>query len=457
MTAQERLIRYYQNSYARLIRKISSLPPGADWGRYYKRLLSEIEAAVSEMDKAAAEELAELVKTTYTDAEAKALADIPAGPAAPLNRRAMQLIAENAVDNLTNANNYFGRHMSDRIREIGLDAVAEKISSAQTVRQAKHRIVEMLQSDGMTTVVGGSGRRYRLESYAELVARTTTREATNTATTSTAEQMGYDLVKFTMHYPTCDVCAPIQGRVFSVSGKDPRFPALSSIPGFDNGFRVLHPNCRHVLSVVVEDMLTDDEREKYLADGDKPVRGDTRSAQEVDRYNAAQAEKRDRWQDRRQWEKYKALLGDDAPTTFSGFRATKRADNDRWRLMQVDYKRRIRLTNNPELALPNAAQSSIADAKFTGYLYNPDRQEGYTKGLAFSSHLGYNIDNWKDFRAELLQRSRVYPAKQTKQTEFGIKFEQKMVVYGPKRNPMDVLVVWIVKDDTTLLVTAYPD
>jgi hypothetical protein len=338
MTAAERLVKYYKDAYKRLLKKISELPPGSGWQRYYRRLVREIEKEVAKLDGEAAKQLAELVKKTYSAAEAKALSDIQAGPFGGLNRSAMRLIAENAVDQMVEANHYFGRHLADAIRQIGLDAIAEKLSAGQTVREARKRLIERLQSDGMTTVSGGAGRKYRLESYAELVARTTTREATNTATTSTGEQLGYDLVKFSTHYPTCEVCAPIQGRVFSISGKDTRFPALSEVPGFDKGFKTIHPNCRHVLVLTVEALWTDAEREKYLADAGKPLRGDTRTQQEVDAYNATQAEKRDRWQDRRQWEKYRAALGDDAPKTFSAFRAVKRADGESWAELQGTYK-----------------------------------------------------------------------------------------------------------------------
>lgn len=457
MTAQERLVAYYRDSYEKLIKKLEQLPPGASWKRHYERLLKEIQKTVAKLDRAAANELVQMIRRAYTAAEAKALAGLPGGPFGGLNRMAMQLVAENAVDDLSNANHYFGRHMSDRIRQIGLDAIAEKLSTAQTVKEAQRRIIEMMRTEGMTAMVDAAGRRHRLESYAELVARTTTREATNTATTETGQQLGYDLVKFSVHYPTCEVCAPVQGRVFSISGNDKRFPALSEVPGFDQGFKTIHPNCRHVLIVTVEALWTDEEREKYLADAKKPIRGDTRSAEEVDRYNATQAEKRERWQDRRQWEKYKAALGDDAPQTFSGFRAVKRANADKWRLMQVDYKRRSRLAKNAGVALPNAENSVAAEDKFLKYFYNPANKDGFTKGLAFNSRLGYNVDNWEAFRADLLSRSRNNPAALGRKTEHGIKYEQKMVVYGLKGAPMDVMVIWIVKDKNPLLVTAYPD
>ncbi len=333
MTAEERLIKYYKDSYEKLLEKLSKLPPGASWKYYYKRLLKEIEKTVKELNVTAARELTEMVQKAYSAAEAKTLSALPGGPFGGLNREAMWLVAENAVDELANANRYFGRHMDDSIRQIGLDAIAEKLSTAQTVREARQRIIEMMADRGFTAMVDSTGRRHRLDSYAELVARTTTREATNTATTETGTQLGYDLVKFSSHYPTCEVCAPIQGRVFSISGKDKRFPALSNVPGFDKGFKTIHPNCRHVLVITVEALWTDEERERYLAEASMPIRGDTRTQAEVDRYNSMQAEKRDRWQDRRQWEKYRTKYPEYCQKTLSTFRQDKARQGNRYLTM----------------------------------------------------------------------------------------------------------------------------
>lgn len=295
------------------------------------------------MDSAAAEELTKLVRDTYEKSARKALEaikrhDMTVSLGGGTNTRAMRLVMENAVDALMQANHYFGRVAQDRIRQITLDAVAEKLSTGQTIREMQKRLVEELTAEGMQAVIGANGRQMRVESYAAMVARTTTREATNTATIDIGEQWGYDLVKFTTHFPTCEVCAPVQGRVFSHSGKDPDFPPLGSVPGFNMGFKSIHPNCRHVLVITARHWWSDEECEKYLADAKKPVRGDTRTQEEVDRYNAAQKKNRDRWQDRRQWERYRAALGDEAPKTLNGFRNMKRADSKNWKDLQDKYR-----------------------------------------------------------------------------------------------------------------------
>lgn len=365
MTPQERLIQRYQKSYEQLLKRIAEKSARGSWTGFESQLLKEIERAVAELDQAVVKELPSLVDQSWSTAASEA-ADVFAGAGitpklgAGLNRRAMTLIIQNAVDTLVQANHYFGRHVHDRLRQVGLDAVAEKLSTGQTIPQAKRRIMETLTTEGLQAPVGSSGRPMRLESYAALVARTTTREATNTATMDTTTQYGHDLVKFTSHYPTCDVCAPLQGRVFSISGKDTRFPALSSVPGFDHGFKTIHPNCRHVLAPVVWELCSEEEKTKYLADSGKPVKGDTRSQKEVDAYNAAQAKNRQLWADRRQYEKYKATLGDKAPGTFANFRRLKYNNSEQFAKLTKIYKQTNQLNWEADVL---ARHSKIEDFK----------------------------------------------------------------------------------------------
>jgi Phage minor capsid protein 2. len=93
-----------------------------------------------------------------------------------------------------------------------------------------------------------------------MVARTTTREIATAATINACKEFDIDLVQITKHYPTCELCAPLQGKVFSLSGKDKRYPkydgVLVKIPK--------HPNCRHVLVPYVRELDPDaDETQRY--------------------------------------------------------------------------------------------------------------------------------------------------------------------------------------------------
>lgn len=139
----------------------------------------------------------------------------------------------------------------------------------------------------------------------------------------------------TTHYPTCEICAPLQGRVYSISGKDKRFPPLSQ--AFKNGYHNVHPNCRHSVHAWIEDLQDPEELQQALDDGGKPFE-DLRPEEEKKLYNEQQSQNRRARDDRRQYERYKERLGEDAPKTFSAFRRMKKAGGAPWGVLEAQYK-----------------------------------------------------------------------------------------------------------------------
>lgn len=159
--------------------------------------------------------------------------------------------------------------------------------------------------------------------------------------------------------------------------------------------------------------------------------------------------------DRKQYEQYKAVLGEDAPKSFAAFQQLKYGDEEVWSLVKLDYSRRSRLIANPELKLPNAENATAADEKFTKYLFNPDNKKGWAKGVAFTSRLGYNAENWKELQQEIIKRAAIYPVLRKGKNDFGELYEQKMVLYGKSRRPANVIVGWIVNENITRMTSAY--
>lgn len=99
-------------------------------------------------------------------------------------------------------------------------------------------------SDGQFIQVGG--RRFDVRSYANLVARTMTREAATVATILRLQQSGVEHIQVSQTMPSePDVCSLCAGNVYYIgAGVDPLgFPSYTSMPG---GPVPLHPHCRHV-------------------------------------------------------------------------------------------------------------------------------------------------------------------------------------------------------------------
>lgn len=158
--------------------------------------------------------------------------------------------------------------------------------------------------------------------------------------------------------------------------------------------------------------------------------------------------------DKKQYEKYRDLLGDDVPETLDSFQKMKYTEGEKWKFTKLDYKRRNELIRHPELKLPNAENAVLPEGKFTKYLLGGNNEKGLAKGKAFTSRLGYDINNWEKLQEEIRQGVSKYPAADKGSSEFGTKYEQKMILYGMKETPANVIVGWIKKTDGSINMTS---
>lgn len=110
--------------------------------------------------------------------------------------------------------------------------------------------------------------------------------------------------------------------------------AFRGWPEFDN----VHPNCRHVVVSINWLRLPESGRKKALAEAGRPTDIDSRSQREIDAYNAEQKQKAQLLADQRQYARYRAVLGEDAPKTLASFRRMKYNNSPAWNVMQAYYR-----------------------------------------------------------------------------------------------------------------------
>jgi len=150
----------------------------------------------------------------------------------------------NSVDDLART---IGRRVDGAIRSSHLEVI-EQLGPSPGLDDATTLFREQLIKDGLVSQDGAfqfveiNGRRYELESYSELLGRTTTREAFTQGTIDQALAEGADLVKISGHASTCEICGPFEYKIFSISGTSPDHPMLTDAPPF-------HPNCGHIITI----------------------------------------------------------------------------------------------------------------------------------------------------------------------------------------------------------------
>ena len=228
------------------------------------------------------------------------------------------------------------------------------------------QFVTTLLQEGVTAFVDKAGRNWSLHTYCNMVCRTTSRQAEVLAVLTADE--GHDLYKISSHGTTCKICASLEGRVYSKSGKDPDFPPLAAAFGkidpngpddLTNSYLNIHPNCLHVRMPWTDVGRSEEEIQKikdFSSFKKNPPTRDPRTQQQIDAYRKKERARAVWLQDYRQWERYRMALGNDVPKTFETFQKYKQTNS-------IKYKRLEYLYRNRNHILTNAIGQKIIEVK----------------------------------------------------------------------------------------------
>lgn len=193
-----------------------------------------------------------------------------------VHQDALEVLADNLVNKLNAAAVTVGRRTDDVLRRIGLRQVAVGLAAGDSRPDVSKRLADQLiragVTDATTALVDVGNKRWQLDTYAEMVARTTSREAVTAGTVNRLLEANRDLITISKHLNPCTICAPVAGRTYSLTGRDDRYPRIEpwQLPP-------LHPNCRHVVAPATVNF---DDFERMLAaagNGDDAAIADFRS------------------------------------------------------------------------------------------------------------------------------------------------------------------------------------
>jgi hypothetical protein len=135
--------------------------------------------------------------------------------------------------------------------DLAAEAVKLELSRGALKKQIMERLRQLVGDENFIQI---GERMYNLRSYAEMVARTTLREAQTRATLDLCTRYENDLVEVSYHGTDCDICLEYEGKTYSLSGNDPEYPILDEQPPF-------HPNCKHSILPTSEAEIRVRERE----------------------------------------------------------------------------------------------------------------------------------------------------------------------------------------------------
>lgn len=193
-----------------------------------------------------------------TDLEAAGLpATLP-----PATANAVAVIAADTMAYLYRMRPVALRAVTDAYQHVVAEASAGTVLSAQTRADAAQTALTRFARHGITGFTDRAGRRWRLDSYAEMAVRTGIMAAMTVGHVNTLAAVGHHLVLVAGHGYSCPLCSPWEGKVLSTDG----LPAgtywmLSAVTDEQVQVRVagtldqareaglLHPNCAHALGL----------------------------------------------------------------------------------------------------------------------------------------------------------------------------------------------------------------
>lgn len=225
-----------------------------------------------------------------------------------------------------------------RIVDKTKEELAKGLVKGSLNKRITKRLQQMFVKEGITGFhtkdKNGRDVNIRIETYAETVVRTKMRDANTQGNVNRYKEADVNLVKISEHSPSCGKCARYAGKVISLTGDHDGFLSVKSVP-----LPPFHPRCRHTVTPYVIEYKTPEE---IQAEKDKwktfNPNIDVRSAAQQKAYKREQDAKKKANEERKQYERYVAVLGDKAPKTIGAFRRMKRSGSGKFKELQLLYR-----------------------------------------------------------------------------------------------------------------------
>lgn len=317
----EELLKIYKEAEDRLVKKLTSPSVSLSMKEYNQKILFQVQQEIDALNYAVQNTSTNLVGKHYGKAVRAAYESarrqyIGAAETA-FNSNAIKLLQENMTGQLTKANNALGRQIQDDIRQATLEATAQKVATGVAKTEYAEILMAKFAERGIMNIMDKNGRKLNIPAYAQMITRTTLAETVNTATINTSARLGANLVKMSEHNACCPLCASLEGRVYSIDGKDKRYPPLET--AFSDGFANIHPNCIHRISVYIEKY--DNDAEATRKKSNEPYDPNSQKAKDnAAEYKKQQYKKAQATKDKNAWQKAMAEDPENTPKTLSGWK-----------------------------------------------------------------------------------------------------------------------------------------
>lgn len=194
---------------------------------------------------------------------------------ANFHTRAIEAIAQDMYQHINQGLGGISRTANRLISQSAQSTIMERMAKGLITGDARRKIekdvVATLKKEGLTSITDKRGREWDLLTYSKMLSRTKLTQAQNSGLANRMLESGYDLVIVSNHGGACELCAPFEGKILSVSGRNKGYISLDDAKGEG----LFHPNCRHKITPYHDKYLDgavswDRTRGKYVSFTDLP-------------------------------------------------------------------------------------------------------------------------------------------------------------------------------------------
>lgn len=286
------LVRIYRNAIRDVIAILESLSTYGtekDISRnQMTAVLAQLSVLLGEVDKEAEVWVKQRIKEAFIQGQAETLVAIgeaktleEAAKIASMSALVVQTIdalVADTFEDLLYANNKMKRETIKMVRSVVAEQMKTKAAAGMgrnTIRNAivkaltKKELRDRFNVEGNVAIIDKAGRRWKLDTYADMVTRTKLLQAHVEGTRVEAMERGVDLAIISSHNAK-DPCRDFEGQIISMNGLTKGFPTYDELRRSN---LIFHPNCKHKVTPIRDiNLLPAEVRKKFEKGRNKAIK-----------------------------------------------------------------------------------------------------------------------------------------------------------------------------------------
>jgi Phage minor capsid protein 2 len=287
----ERLMKYYQRSYVRVVKELIRLLETDSWNMLINQeasLARQISLIIREADKDILPELEDLLKKSHVAGQAQALLAI--GDATTLAEAtrgvAFTMFAQKSVEKMVTDTFEDVLALTDRtekrikqtVRDVAGEVMRMNAMNQMGLETTRKQVMEGLLKKGFSKkitkdfkgVTDSAGRKWELKKYVNMLVKTKMQQAYSEGVRAECVERGIDLAVVSSHGAK-DACRHFEGMVISMTGATKGFLTYDELRRSN---KIFHPNCEHTITPLRSlDLLPNNLQEKHREQLEKAKKG----------------------------------------------------------------------------------------------------------------------------------------------------------------------------------------